>query len=504
MFSGLANRRFSLRTRLIAEQVGLLALVCVIIVLATELALHAFLLGQLDDRISGANIRSSNFSDRGPPGRPPGPPPGGNPPPGVNPPGARPGPDGAFNPLDAPGQAEGTLIARINPEGTMANSGVVSGDGGEPDAIPLEQQVVLAKLPVDGKPYTRDLGELGTYRLVAIHNPRDDVIVTGLPTADMDTTLLNAGLWTGGIALAGLLAAGVVGVIIIRRSLAPLERVATTASRVAQLQLDRGEVEIVERVPEQDTDQRTEVGRVGMALNRLLGHVDNALTARQASETRVRQFVADASHELRTPLSAVRGYAELVRRSGETVSPDVAHALGRVESEAARMTTLVEDLLLLARLDSGRPLEQRPVDLSRLVVDVVSDARIAGGDHHWRLELPAEPVTVTGDDARLHQVLANLLSNARTHTPPGTMVTTGLSTMDGEALLTVTDDGPGIPPHLLPNVFERFARGDSSRSRAAGSTGLGLAIVAAVVHAHHGMIEVSSQPGRTAFTVRLR
>jgi two-component system OmpR family sensor kinase len=507
MFSSLANRRFSLRTRLIAEQVGLLTLVCVIIVLATELALHAFLLGQLDDRIGGANIRSSNFSDRGPPGRGGGPPPPGAnpPPPGAQPPGnARPGPDGAFNPVNAPGQAEGTLIARINPEGTMVNSGVVPGDGGDPDPIPLAQQVVLAELPADGQPHTRDLGSLGSYRLVSLHNNRDDVIITGLPTADMDTTLLNAGLWTGGIALAGLIAAGVVGVIIIRRSLAPLERVASTASRVARLRLDHGEVEIAERVPEADTDQRTEVGRVGLALNRLLGHVDNALSARQASETRVRQFVADASHELRTPLSAVRGYAELVRRSGETVSPDVAHALGRVESEAARMTTLVEDLLLLARLDSGRPLERQPVDLSRLVVDVASDARIAGGTHRWRLELPAEPVTVTGDDARLHQVLANLLSNARTHTPPGTTITTGLSTVDGEVLLRVADDGPGIPEHLLPSVFERFARGDSSRSRAAGSTGLGLAIVAAVVHAHHGSIEVTSQPGRTEFTVRLR
>jgi two-component system OmpR family sensor kinase len=267
--------------------------------------------------------------------------------------------------------------------------------------------------------------------------------------------------------------------------------------------LDRGEVALSVRVPESDTDPRTEVGQVGSALNRMLGHIGNALEARHASETRMRRFIADASHELRTPLAAIRGYAELTRRSRDEVPSDVRHAMSRVESESARMTTLVEDLLLLARLDAGRPVEAEPVDLSRMVVDAVSDSRIAGPDHKWRLDLPAEPVQVTGDAARLHQVLANLLANARTHTPPGTTVTTGVRSTWDSAILTVTDDGPGIPPDLLPEVFERFARGDSSRSRAAGSTGLGLAIVAAVVSAHHGTVEVSSAPGNTRFTVTL-
>jgi two-component system OmpR family sensor kinase len=177
--------------------------------------------------------------------------------------------------------------------------------------------------------------------------------------------------------------------------------------------------------------------------------------------------------------------------------------MSRIEEEAMRMGLLVDDLLLLARLDSGRPLASEPVDLSRVVVDAVSDAHVAGADHHWRLDLPASPVTVTGDAARLHQVLANLLGNARTHTPPGTTVTTGLSTMDGHALLTVADDGPGIPESVLPTVFERFARGDNARSHAAGSTGLGLAIVSAVVGAHHGTVDVASRPGHTVFTVAL-
>jgi two-component system OmpR family sensor kinase len=182
----------------------------------------------------------------------------------------------------------------------------------------------------------------------------------------------------------------------------------------------------------------------------------------------------------------------------------VAHALRRVESESARMTTLVEDLLLLARLDSGRPLDREPVDLSRLVVDAVSDAHAAGPEHRWELNLPPEEVSVPGDGARLHQVLANLLANARTHTPPGSTVITSVSPAQaGWAMLRVSDNGPGIPPGLLPEIFERFARGDTSRSRAAGSTGLGLAIVAAVVEAHHGRVEVTSRPGQTSFTVWL-
>jgi len=237
-------------------------------------------------------------------------------------------------------------------------------------------------------------------------------------------------------------------------------------------------------------------------MNQMLGHVSKALVARQASEMRVRQFVADASHELRTPLAAIRGYAELARRE-EDDTEGVAHALRRVESESARMTTLVDDLLLLARLDSGRPLSAEEVDLTLVVVDAVSDAQVAGPSHRWQLDLPEEPVTTIGDPARLHQVLANLLANARTHTPAGTTVWCGLRTEPGASVVTVTDDGPGIPAALQPEIFNRFVRGDSSRSRAAGSTGLGLAIVAAVVAAHDGVVSVQSRPGRTTFTVRL-
>jgi two-component system OmpR family sensor kinase len=288
-------------------------------------------------------------------------------------------------------------------------------------------------------------------------------------------------------------------------ALRPLRRVAATATRVSELPLHSGEVTLYERVPDAEADPRTEVGQVGAALNRMLDHVHGALQSRQQSETRVRQFVADASHELRTPLASIRGYAELTRRGREETGPDTRHAIGRIESEAHRMTGLVEDLLLLARLDSGRPLSYEPTDVSPLVVDALSDARAAGQGqgHVWRLDLPDEPATVLADSARLHQVLVNLLANARTHTPPGTTVTARVHRHGPWVCLDVQDDGPGIPAELLPHVFERFARGDSSRSRKAGSTGLGLAIVQAVAAAHGGAVTVDSVPGRTVFTVHL-
>jgi two-component system OmpR family sensor kinase len=301
------------------------------------------------------------------------------------------------------------------------------------------------------------------------------------------------------------LVATIAGMVIIRRQLAPLARVSAAAGDVAELELDRGEVHLpTSMVPVDPAGAHTEVGQLSAALNRMVERIAGALSARQASETRVRQFVADASHELRTPLAAIRGYAELAQRQRGSVPDEVAHAMGRVESEARRMTQLVEDMLLLARLDDGRPLECEPVDLTRLAVDAVSDAHIAGADHTWSLDLPDEPVVVVGDDARLHQVLANLLANSRIHTPPGTTVTTSLAADDdGGAVLVVADDGPGIAAEQQPEVFERFARGDSSRSRRGGSTGLGLAIVSAVVKAHDGTITLHSVPGKTEFTVRL-
>jgi two-component system OmpR family sensor kinase len=474
---------WSLRARLLAVLIALLAVVCLVVGVVAVTALDSFLLGQLDRQLVQAAERSAGAFGGGPPPDEAG----------------QGGPRGGPGFLDARGQGAGTLGAQVV-DGEVDRAGVV-GERGNDLAVPSSEWPELADLPADQVPRTRDLGGLGEYRLIAATTQSGDVIVTGLPLRDADAAVLRLAGVVALVAAIGLLIAGVAGAGIVRLTLRPLSRVADTATRVAELPLDRGEVALAERVP--DTDPRTEVGRVGNAFNRMLGHVAGALAARQASETRVRQFVADASHELRTPLAAIRGYAELTRRTTEPVPPEIVHAMGRVESEATRMTTLVEELLLLARLDAGRQPGRDPVDLSRLLVDMLSDAHVAGPGHKWQLELPEEPVTVTGDLAQLHQVVANLLANARTHTPPGTTVTVGLTTAPGESVLTVADDGPGIPAELRPEVFVRFARGDASRSRGTGSTGLGLAIVAAVVQAHGGTVTVDSEPGRTVFTVRL-
>lgn len=256
-----------------------------------------------------------------------------------------------------------------------------------------------------------------------------------------------------------------------------------------------------ERVP--DTDPRTEVGRVGRAFNRMLQHVEESLARRLASEQRLRRFAADASHELRTPVATIRGHAELALRSRGPVPDEVRHALGRVRCESVRMGELVDDLLLLARLDAGRPLAAEPVDLTRLVLDAVSDARATGPEHRWVLRLPEEPVVLRGDERGLQQVLTNLLANARTHTPPGTRVTVGLTERVNEVEILVQDDGPGVPETLQAEVFDRFVRTDNGRSRSAGGTGLGLAITQAVTTAHGGRVALTSRPGHTAFQVWL-
>lgn len=466
-----------LRTRLIAVMIVLLGIMSVITGVTTQVWLRSFLIGQLDSRLSAAGLRAAG-------------------------PDAPPGQDQGQRALFPPGQDAWTVGARIV-NGKVTTAGYLDANGIE-QALPAADFATLTQLPVDSGAYTRRLDVLGNYRLQAHRVAfNGDITVTGLPLTEVDNTLANVVLVELSVAGAGMLVAGLTGAVIVRRTLRPLRRVAATASRVSEMPLDRGEVALSVRVPAPDTDTRTEVGQVGAALNRMLGHVGSALRARQASEMRVRQFVADASHELRTPLAAIRGYAELTRRFGDEVPGDVAYAMRRVESESVRMTTMVNDLLLLARLDSNRPLEHEPVDLSQLVVDAVSDAHVAGPEHIWRLELPAAPVTVSGDPTRLHQVLANLLTNARTHTQAGTTVRIGLSGIDGQATLRVADNGPGIPEDLLPDVFDRFTRGDTSRSRAAGSTGLGLAIVAAVVAAHHGSVAVESRPGQTVFTVTL-
>jgi two-component system OmpR family sensor kinase len=289
----------------------------------------------------------------------------------------------------------------------------------------------------------------------------------------------------------------------VRLSLRPLRRVAVTARRVAELPLASGQVAMPSAVPE--TDPRTEVGQLAHAFHRMLGHVESALARRQASEERLRQFAADASHELRTPLASIRGQAELARRHPGPVPPEVRHALDRVQAESERMSGIVDDLLLLARLDAGRPLAREPVDLTRLVLDAASDAQAVGPGHRLLLDLPQDPVTVCGDEHRLQQVIGNLLANARIHTPPGTTVRVHIRDGNGAGTveLTVADNGPGIPEELRADVFGRFVRGAPGRSHTLRGTGLGLAIVDGVITAHGGRVALDSSPGRTVFRVVL-
>jgi len=488
-------RAWSLRTRLVVALVALVAVVCAVVGTATVVALRQLQLAQLDAQLLASAERAPGDGSREQ-----------RPQPADRCPASTDDEDAAADGIGfllAPGQAPGTLAARVADGRVTAAASLVGFCAqalSPPDAAAL---AALATPTGDGAPRTVDVGSLGSYRVVAVPSS-DAVLVTGVPLSGLEATQRRLVQVEVAVAVAAMLLAGLAAAVLVRRALRPLRRVAAAASRVSAMPLDRGEVDLSVRVPPRDTDPRTEVGQVGAALDTLLGHVGSALAARHESEQRVRRFVADASHELRTPLASIRGYAELVDRDPSALPPAAAHAVGRVQSEAERMTGLVEDLLLLARLDAGRPLETEVVDLTRLLLDAVSDASALGGDHVWRLDLPEEPVEVVGDAGRLQQVVVNLLTNARTHTPPGTTVTAGLATTPpGLVVLSVLDDGPGIPAELLPHVFDRFARGDGSRSRAAGSSGLGLAIVAAVVAATGGSVDVTTRPGQTAFHVRL-
>ncbi|MFE2352979.1 ATP-binding protein [Streptomyces parvulus] len=477
----------TLRTRLVVASVALIAVVCAVIGTVTTLALRSHLYEQLDGQVAEVAMRVSGF-------RPPGEPRAGGGPQRM---------DLAEFVTRGP-QPRGTIVAEVR-DGAVVDAKYGEKDDGSTDLSGLTpvslsgtERDAIASVPRDGRQHTVEVAGLGDYRV-----QYREGYYAALPTSGVDGTISTLVLVEASVTAAGLVAASLAGTVIVGVATRPLRRVASTATRVAELPLHAGEVNLDERVPESECDPHTEVGRVGAALNRMLDHVHGALHARQESETRVRRFVADASHELRTPLSSIRGYAELTRRGGEEVGPDTRHALGRIESEAGRMTLLVEDLLLLARLDAGRPLRIEPTDLVPLVVDAVGDARAAGLGHNWRLDLPDAPAPVPADAARLQQVLVNLLGNARNHTPPGTTVTARVRTGGAWLCVDVEDDGPGIPAALLPHVFERFARGDSARSRATGSTGLGLAIVHAVTTAHGGDVTVASVPGRTVFTVRL-
>ena len=344
----------------------------------------------------------------------------------------------------------------------------------------------------------------GRWRVVAEPGPENTTLVFGTSITAIDrevTHLLEIEAVVGLVVLA-LLAGAAYGVV--RTSLRPLREVEQTAAAIAG-----GDLSL--RVPRQD--DRTEVGRLALAFNSMLGRIETAFSAQQASEAqaresegRMRRFVGDASHELRTPLTSIRGFAELYRQGAVPPGPDLDRVMGRVEGEAARMGQLVEEMLLLARLDQQREMERKPVDLLQLAADAVHDAQAVDPGRPIKLEVQEEgdaPV-VLGDEARLRQVLVNLLGNAVTHTPAGSPVAVHVSTAGRQALVEVADCGPGLTPEQASQVFERFYRADSARNRASGGSGLGLSIVRAVVEAHGGRVGVRSTRGEGAtFLVEL-
>lgn len=496
----------TLTSRLVVTAVVLVAVVSLLIATATTLAMRFYLDGRLNDQVRDAFAASAGR--RGP--------------------GAGPGQFSGVGTLRAvyPDNAEAGGFAVVDggaDSGGRQDSPNPDGSAPRSEELSIEALDSLADVPGNGQPRDVDIPGLGTYRVMAREvtliggDPRSgDVttpttstpgtVVVGLPTADAQAILGRLIGLEAVLTIVAVLAAGGVGLIVVRRQLRPLREVADTAERVSELPLASGSIDLTDRVSTHLTDERNEIGQVGASLNTLLAHVQSALAARHRSEQQVRQFVADASHELRTPLATIQGYAELARQHPENPET-VLTALSKVETESVRMTALVGDLLMLARLDAGRALERQPVDLTMLLIEAVSDARVLAPEHQWRLDLPDHVLEVPGDALALHQVVTNLLTNVRKYTPAGTTVTVSAQPGPDDMVVRVRDDGPGFPEELVGTAFERFARGDAARTRTLdgqeSGVGLGLSLVRAIVEAHAGAASLSSVPGDTAITVVL-
>ncbi|HWG92644.1 MAG TPA: HAMP domain-containing sensor histidine kinase [Mycobacteriales bacterium] len=454
----------SLRARLVAGVVGLVAVGLVVAGAAAASALRSYQLERVDAQLAEAATSPVLRADHGTDG---------------------PGPRGRGPRGRLPGELYRALL---------------DGDGDvvvEPDSGRRDEPDLPALTPVESRerglePFTvPSAGDDGTWRAVAVpvtYGGAEATLVLASDLGEVDGVvrrLVVLQLLIGAVVLAGVT---VLGSVVVRSSLRGLVEVEQAARAVAGGQLDS-------RVPERHPS--TEVGRLGASFNRMVSQVQGAFASREASEQRLRRFVADASHELRTPLTSIRGYAELHRQGAVTEPEEVSRLLRRIEDEAVRMGVLVEDLLTLARLDEQRPLHLEDVDLTGLAADAVHDAAAVQPQRQVGLDAPG-PVAVRGDEARLRQVLGNLLSNAYQHTPPNTPVEVRVKADDRGAVLEVVDRGPGMDEQTAARVFERFYRADASRTRASGGSGLGLSIVAALVQAHGGTVELDTAPGRGA------
>jgi two-component system OmpR family sensor kinase len=460
--------KVSLRARLV---VGLAALVLGGL-LVTDVVTYVSLSSQLQDRVDAQLSEAAQAVDDV----------GGGPPQG-----------GFFHPPHGPDRGGppgfATWQELVAIDGTELQSPINRTDSSNPPVLPAP----LSSVAPDTAQTVAGSGG-SQWRLLVQPQQDGTYVVVAVSMSEVDNTLSGMVQLDAEIGAAALVALVVLSLLIVRIGLLPLRRMGQTAEAIAGGDLSR-------RVS--PATPRTEIGRLGLALNGMLSQIESAFAERTQSEQRLRRFIADASHELRTPLTSIRGYAELLRRGAERSPEDSELARRRIEEEATRMSVLVDDMLLLARLDQGRPLEREPVDLQAIARDAWADAYAVAPVRAVTLQAP-ELVVVTGDDMRLRQVVGNLVRNAIFYTPPATPIEIGLARTDGHAVLTVTDHGLGLPPDVAARVFEPFFRGDTGRSRDSGGAGLGLSIVAAVVAAHQGEVGVRQTDGGGAtFEVRL-
>jgi two-component system OmpR family sensor kinase len=475
----------SLRTRLLAGVLLLSAAGLVLLGAVTYAEQQSFLLGRVDQEARAAGGALSMVLDRA----------------GFKPPASNQAAAGGRG--RAPGEPADRGPGVNLPPGTYGQrrtaSGVVLGhvtikysqSETVPPAPRIPAAVPLGRLFTVGSPGSSGL----RYRVYAQRDPEDSgVTLVAVPLNEVDQTLHRL-LLVEGLVIAGvLLALGLTAFFVVRLGLRPLSRMEVTAGEIAAGELSR-------RV--RPATARTEVGRLGLALNAMLERLEQAFAERQASEDHLRQFLADASHELRTPLASIRGYAELFRMGATRNEEGTEMAMQRIEDESKRMGVLVEDLLTLARLDEAPELRRQPVDIAQMTRHAVEDARATAPERPISVEGPASAV-VSGDPHQLHQVLANLMRNALVHTPPGSPIEVGVEDHGETVTMIVRDHGPGLPEEARVHLFDRFWRSEGGRERGKAGAGLGLAIVQGIVDAHHGRISAANAPGGGAvFTVSL-
>jgi len=469
----------SLRLRLLLALLSLVAVGLLVADAVTYLSLQSFLIQRVDQQLAIARmpvVRALQTSGSGlPQGMMAGPPPG-----------------------DTPFFPPGTYGEVIDQSGTTVNEVVFTygGTAAPPPSLPagLEQGVT----GVGGQRFLSVAASGHTslrYRVMAAPLMGTAyTLVVAIPLTEVTQTLRRLVLVEGIVTASVLICLGALAWWVVRREMRPLVDMAATAGAIAAGDLSKR----IDRA-----EPRTEVGRLGLSLNTMLAQIEDAFAKRQASENALRRFLAQASHELRTPLASIRGYSELFRRGAKDRPADLELAMRRIEQEAARMGVLVDELLLLARLDEGRPLEREPVDLARVAADAVADARVTDPERTIALEAGV-PVVVAGDEARLRQLVANLLVNALQHAGPAARVQVTVAADEDRAELEVGDDGVGMAEDVRERAFEPFYRSTGSRHGGEGAAGLGLSIVAAIATAHGGDVELIASPGAgTRVRVRL-